>query len=58
MELLGYVKRKVGLRDLILTGQTKGKMDRGKQSVTYIMVLSEWMVEQILVEITKMLNFQ
>lgn len=53
LNFLGHIIRKVGLENLILTGQIGSKRDRGKQRITYLASLSKWFVEQGLSEITK-----
>ena len=43
LQFLGHVLRKQELEDVALTGKIEGKRTRGKQRLTYISSLSQWM---------------
>ena len=43
LQFLGHVLRKQELEDVALTGKIEGKRARGKQRLTYISSLSQWM---------------
>ena len=43
LQFLGHVLRKQELEDVALTGKIEGKRTRGKQRLTYISNLSQWM---------------
>ena len=42
LQLLGHVLRKEALEDVALRGKTEEKRARGKQRLTYIACLSQW----------------
>ena len=43
LQFLGHILRKQELEDVALTGKIEGKRERGKQRLTYISRLSQWM---------------
>lgn len=45
LKLLKHIIRKEGLANLTLIGHSEGKRSRGKEQVTYLMKLCEWMAE-------------
>lgn len=47
VEFLGPVVRKEGSEELMLTGSVNGKGSRGRQRLTFLGILSKWMIKQI-----------
>ena len=42
MTFLGHVMRRKGIENLSLTGKVEGKRARGRQRMTYLSIVKEW----------------
>ena len=47
LQFLGHIMRKERLENLMLTGYTDGKRDKGRQRQTYLGSLSRWLEERV-----------